>query len=120
MGVWNSIDISKNESKTIFTQDGYGSLTVNGEEIDGKNFIIKGGPNNGQKAELKYEINYKSNPIQIDLVAIKDGKEKGRMLGIAKPIDNNKFLMVLKFNGNRPQNIDNENLEQTLTLTKVE
>lgn len=88
--------------------------------MEKKYFIIRGGPDNGQKAELKYEINYKSNPIEIDLVAIKDKKERGRILGIAKPIDNNKFLMVLSFNGNRPEKIDNENLEQTLTLTKVE
>lgn len=33
VGIWNSVDISKNESKTIFTQDGYVSMTVNGEEI---------------------------------------------------------------------------------------
>ncbi len=120
VGVWNSIDISKNKSKTTFTKDGYVSMTVNGEEIDGKSFIIRGGLNDGQKAELKYEINYKLNPINIDLVAIKDEKEKGRILGIIKPMDENKFLMVLSFDGKRPEKINNENLEQTLTLTKVE
>lgn len=117
MGVWNSVDISENQSKTTFSQDEYVSMTINGEEIDGRKFIIRGGSNNGQQAELKYKVDYNENPIHIDLIAIKDNQEKGRIFGIITPIDKNKFLMQISFDGKRPQKID-ENSENTLTLTK--
>ena len=117
VGVWNSVDISKNESKTVFTNDGYVSMTVNGEQIDGKNFSIRGGPNNGQQAELKYKVDYDKNPIHIDLIGIKDNQERGRILGIITPINKNKFLMEISFDGKRPKKIDG-NSEQTVTLTK--
>lgn len=120
VGIWNSIDYSKNESKTIFSEDGYVSMTINGEKIDGKNFIIHGGPNDGQKAELKYEIFLDKNPIQIDFIAIKDNEERGRILGIMIPSNNDNFILLMNFNGKRPQKIDNENEEQILKLTREE
>ena len=43
VGFWNSVDISENQSKTIFSQDEYVTMTINGEEIDGRKFIIRGG-----------------------------------------------------------------------------
>ncbi|MBP7500440.1 MAG: hypothetical protein KA796_11350 [Chryseobacterium sp.] len=119
VGFWNSVDISENQSKTIFSQDEYVTMTINGEEIDGRKFIIRGGTNNGQKAELKYKVDYNENPIHIDLIAIKDNQERGRILGIITPINKNKFLMAISFDGKRPQKID-ENSEHTLTLTKSE
>ena len=91
VGFWNSVDISENQSKTIFSQDEYVTMTINGEEIDGRKFIIRGGSNNGQKAELKYKVYYNENPIHIDLIAIKDNQERGRILGIITPINKNKF-----------------------------
>ena len=87
VGFWNSVDISENQSKTIFSQDEYVTMTINGEEIDGRKFIIRGGTNNGQKAELKYKVDYNENPIHIDLIAIKDNQERGRILGIITPIN---------------------------------
>ena len=120
IGNWNSTDFWSNESKTIFTKDGYISLTINGEKIDGKNFIIHGGPNDGQKGEMKYEINTKTSPIQIDIIALKDNVEKGRILGIIVPVHHTKFLMLLNFNGKRPETMNDENFEQTLTLYKTD
>jgi len=119
VGIWNSSDYSKNESKTIFSKDGYVSLTINGEEIDGENFKIHGGSNNGEKAELKYEINYEKNPMQIDFIAVKDNIERGRILGIIIPYNKDKFILLMSFNGIRPEKIEQENIEQILTLIRV-
>ncbi|MCS3531597.1 hypothetical protein [Chryseobacterium sp. JUb7] len=120
IGNWNLTDFWSNESKTIFTKDGYISMTINGEKIDGKNFIIRGGPNDGEKGEMKYTINTKISPIQIDIIALKDNIEKGRILGIIIPVNHTKMLMVLSFDGKRPEAINDENFEQTLTLYKTE
>ncbi|WP_299176402.1 hypothetical protein [uncultured Chryseobacterium sp.] len=120
VGNWNSSDFWGNESKTTFSKDGYISMTINGEKVDGKNFIIRGGPYDGQKGELKYEIDTKKIPIQIDIIASKDNQEKGRILGIILPVHHTKILMLLSFDGKRPQTISDENYEQSLTLTKIE
>jgi len=120
IGNWNLTDFWSNESKTIFTKDGYISMTINGEKIDGKNFIIRGGSNDGEKGEMKYVINTKISPIQIDIIALKDNIEKGRILGIIIPVNHTKILMVLSFDGKRPEAINDENFEQTLILYKTE
>ena len=70
------IDYSGNNSDFILTSDNYVSMSINGEFIDGKNFVVRVGKNNGQKGELKYSINYEKNPIEIDFIAIKDNEEK--------------------------------------------
>lgn len=120
VGSWISSDFWSNESETIFTKDGYISLTINGEKVDGKNFVIHGGPNDGQKGELKYEIDSKKSPIEIDIIALKDNVEKGRILGIIIPVHHTKFLMLLSFDGKRPKTMNDENFEKTLTLYKIE
>ena len=50
-GNWTNIDYDKNKSDFILSEDNYVSMSVNGEFIDGKNYIIKGGKNAGQKGE---------------------------------------------------------------------
>ncbi|TRX35989.1 hypothetical protein [Flavobacterium restrictum] len=72
VGNWNMTDYWGNKSVFILSEDNYGSLSVNGEFIDGKNFTIHGGQNDGQKGEMKYVINYKKTPIELDLVTVKE------------------------------------------------
>lgn len=120
IGTWNSVDSSNNENKTIFSKDGYVTMTINGEEIDGRNFIIHGGPNDGEKAELKYAINLNTNPIQIDLIALKNNEEKGRLKGILIASDSNHFTMAMHFDGTRPENINEEEKNNIIVLTRIE
>ena len=65
VGDWNGIDIDGNKEKMIFSNDNYVSMTINGEFIDGKNYVIKRGKNNGQKGFIKYEIDNTSLPAKI-------------------------------------------------------
>jgi len=120
VGNWEMTDFWSNKSATVFTNDGYISITINGEKIDGKNFIIRGGPHDGEKGEMKYVINANKSPIQIDVIALKDNIEKGRILGIIIPVNHTKILMLLSFDGKRPKTMNDENFEQTLTLYKRE
>ena len=57
---------------------------------------------------------------KIDIIALKDNIEKGRILGIITPVNHTKILMVLSFDGKRPEAINDENFEQTLILYKTE
>jgi hypothetical protein len=93
-------------------------MSINEEFIDGKNFIIRGGKYNGQKGELKYIINYEKTPIEIDLIAVKENKEMGRILGVIKPINENEFLMILNFDGKRNSDFSENNYEQIMTVKR--
>lgn len=89
VGKWNLTDYSNNRSEFILSSDKYVSMTINGEFVDGKKFNVSGEKSDGQKGELKFSINYEKNPIEIDFIAIKDGEEKGRILGAIKPLNEN-------------------------------
>lgn len=79
VGSWTLTDYFNTKNDFILSEDNYITITINGETIDGKNFIIKGGEKNGEKGELKYSINSNKIPIEIDLIAMKDNVEKGRI-----------------------------------------
>ena len=118
IGNWIWTDYWQNQSDFILTSDNYVSMSINGEFIDGKNFIVRGGKNDGQKAELKYSINLEKKPIEIDFIAIKDDKEKGRILGAIKLINENEFLMTMSFDGKRDLNFTDKNAEKIMTLKR--
>ncbi|WP_228399661.1 hypothetical protein, partial [Chryseobacterium sp. VAUSW3] len=118
IGNWIWTDYWQNSSDFILSYDNYVSMSINGEFIDGKNFIVRGGINNGQKAELKYSINYEKNPIEIDFIAIKDNEEKGRILGAIKQINENEFLMTMSFDGKRDLNFTDENAEKIMSIKR--
>ena len=117
-GKWVLTDYWKNTSDFILSSDNYVSMSINGEFIDGQNFIIKGGTNDGQKGELKFSINYEKNPIEIDFILIKNNSEKSRILGVIKPINENEFEMTMSFDGNRDTNFSSENSENIMSAKR--
>jgi|LakMenE18May11ns_1017448.scaffolds.fasta_scaffold9735658_2 hypothetical protein len=117
-GNWEITDYLENKSDFTLSVDNYVSMSINEEFIDGKNFIIRGGKYNGQKGELKYIINYEKTPIEIDLIAVKENKEMGRILGVIKPINENEFLMILNFDGKRNSDFSENNYEQIMTVKR--
>lgn len=120
-GEWNATDFWKNNSKFIFSEDGYISMTINGQLVDGKNFIIRGGKNDGEKAEMKYDINYTKSPIELDIVALKteNGKQKeyGRMFCILKFINSNEAYIIIS-KGARDSDFNDENKERIVKLLR--
>lgn len=118
IGNWIWTDYWENKSDFILSADNYVSMSVNGEFLEGKNFIIRGGKNDGQKGELKYSIDYEKNPIEIDIIAIKDNEEKGRILGAIKILNENEFLMTISVDGKRDLNFSEENIEKISTVKR--
>lgn len=57
--------------------------------------------------------------MEIDLIAIMDNDEKGRILGTIKPINENNFLMILSFEGVRDTNFDDTNKEKIIKVKRV-
>jgi hypothetical protein len=122
IGEWIGTDSWGNESKFIFSEDNYISMTINGEFIDGKSFVIKGGKDDGKTAELKYNIDYSKSPVTIDFIAIKNENdkliEKGRILCIANFISDTEMMLLLNFIGKRETNFDDSNKENMVILRK--
>ncbi len=118
MGVWKLTDYDKNESVFILSDDEYVSLSINGEFIDGKKFIVRGGKNDGQIAELKYSIDYDKNPLEIDFIAIKDNEEKGRILGAIRIINENEFLMIWSMEGRRDIDFSIQNAKRIMNVVR--
>jgi hypothetical protein len=118
VGNWSMTDYWGNKSDFILSEDNYASMSVNGEFIDGKNFIIHGGKNDGQKGEMKYLINHEITPIELDLVVMKENKEMGRILGVIKPLNENEFLMIWSFDGKRNSDFFDNNNEQIIKVKR--
>lgn len=105
VGEWTATDFDGNVSNMIFTQDFFISMTIGTEFIDGKNFIVKGGKDDGQKRILKYELDTTSFPIKIDVIALEivNGipSEKGRLLGILEYLNETEMRFNLNFENSR-------------------
>lgn len=99
VGEWNATDFWENKSKFIFSEDGYISMTINGEFVDGKNFIVKKGKNKGKKVALKYTIDYNKTPIELEITGTSIANSKlervESVLGILKFLNNNEALLIL-------------------------
>ena len=119
VGEWNATDFWENKSKIIFSEDIYISITINGEFVDGKNFIIRGGKKDGEKAEMKYGINYTKNPIELDIIALKTEngmpKEYGRMFCLLKFTNANEAYLIIS-KGARDSDFKDENKERIVKL----
>lgn len=122
VGEWSTKDFDGNESDMVFTADHFISMNIGAEFIDGKNFTVKGGPNDGQKGLLKYEIDSTSFPIKIDVVAyeIKNGvpSEKGRLLGILEYLNETEMRFNLNFENKREIEFTESNAISTLNLKR--
>jgi len=122
VGNWLGTDASGAKNTMIFTSDNFISMTVNGELIDGKNYIVKGGKNNGQKGLLKYEIDESKTPIALDIIAyaLEKGKqiEKGRFLAILDFKSNDEIKINLSLNGVRATEFNESNAASTILLKR--
>lgn len=62
-----------------------------------------------KKQNIKYSIYFKKNPIEIEIIVLKENKEKGKILGAIKRIKKDSLLLTLSFTGKRDYNFDISN-----------
>jgi hypothetical protein len=104
IGEWIGED-NKEVGYLNFDSEGYAFFKIEGEILGGKEFIF-----DGKKGKMTYEINSKTNPIQVDLIVTKlESGEQKKLLCIAEFIDNDTMKFALSFEEKRPTEFDSYN-----------
>lgn len=120
IGSWKTADLEEGLSELKFGEENFMSLTLNGEIMDGKNYVVKGGKNDGTKGLIKYEIDENVVPVTLDIVGytLVDGMpiEVGRMLGIIEFLSSNELKINLSFSGPREKEFSGYNADSTQIL----
>ena len=107
MGEVGSLVLDKTNNAVFF---------IGNEVMGGENFVF-----HGKRGNCKYEIDYSKNPIWLDIVVYEQDKteEIVRLKGIVRFITDNKIEYRLSFDGNRFDNFDPEDKENTIVLDRV-
>ena len=114
IGEWKGTDEKGKVGSLILNESSHVILVMGNQVIGGKDFEI-----DGIKAECKYEINYKKDPIWLDIVFSKEGAESGRMKGIIRFISDTKMEYRLSFDTSRFEKFDPTDKLNTIVLDKV-
>lgn len=88
-----------------FEASGYASFEIRGQVFGGKEFVF-----HGKKASMTYQVNNKTNPINIDLIItmLETGEQK-KLLCIANFFDHDTMEFAISFEENRPTTFDPKN-----------
>lgn len=88
-----------------FDSAGYAYFEIEGRVFGGKEFTYE-----GEKGKMTYEINSKTNPIQVDLTVTKlQSGEKKKIRCIANFIDHNSMQFAISFDSKRPTHFNGHN-----------
>jgi hypothetical protein len=114
IGEWKGED----GSLTLDKQN-YVVFMIEDQVFGGESFIVE-----GQKGKCKYEIDYSKNPIWLDIVVYEvyeQAKEEeiGRFKGIVRFLSDTRMEYRLSFDGNRYDDFDPDDDEDTIILDKV-
>lgn len=95
----------------IFDDEGYATFEIGGQTMGGKEFFI-----NGTQGKMTYNINYETNPVEVDFTITKilSGESK-TVLSIAEFIDEDTMTFNMSFNDIRPTDFG----ESSITLKRV-
>ena len=112
VGKWEGVD--RTGKLGAFHFSGSGDVTI---VIDGKPL---GSPEVNGFGSLKFTIDYLKDPAPLDIIGIdQSGSERGRILMIVRFITNDKIKIRTYFNEERPENFDNESVDDTIILDRM-
>ncbi len=112
-GEWRGDD-PNNLNYIRFDEDGYITFTLNGQEIGGREF-----EKDGEMANTEYEINSKTNPMEIDIIITDlNTHEVARLLGIIEVLDENNIYFSLGSEELRPKEFIERNSSHLMRKQK--
>ncbi|MEY8760803.1 hypothetical protein [Chryseobacterium tongliaoense] len=120
-GKWSGTDSGKKGSFTFFP-DGYANVELEGMIIDGRNFIIPGGPNKGKTGHVKYTVDFSKKPFKFSLIASYNDNnnktEESKFLnGLIEFTKENEIVFFMDFENEGSTDIDPLS-PNTITLHK--
>ncbi|OHD64502.1 MAG: hypothetical protein A2176_02595 [Spirochaetes bacterium RBG_13_51_14] len=112
VGVWEGIDRTGCLGSFHFYENGRVILVIDGRSL--------GGSESNGLGTLRYSADYSKNPIELDIIGVdSDGIEHGRILMIVHFLSRDQIKIRTFFNEIRPENFDNENIDDTILLDRV-
>ncbi len=111
IGKWEGIDRTGKPGAFHFFEDGSITLVIDGKSL--------GGADSNAMGRMKYTVDYTKDPIELDIIGIDpSGVERGTILMIVKFISKDKIKIRSYFNDDRPQNFDEEAIDDTIILDR--
>jgi hypothetical protein len=112
IGKWEGIDRTGKLGAFQFFEDGNVILVIDGKPL--------GGPETDGLSRLRFTANYQKDPIELDIIAIDpSGAETGKILMIVRFVDSDKIKIRTHFNDARPDNFNEETIDDTIVLERV-
>lgn len=110
-GVWKGYDDSKTEGIFTFFPDGFVSVKLGTIIIDGRNYIIPDGPNQGKTGYLHYSADFSKTPVMLKLKAsytnAKNEPEESDFVKILIEFrKENEILLFIDLDNENPSDID--------------
>ncbi len=111
IGKWEGVDRTGKPGAFQFFEDGSVILIIDGKPL--------GGPDSGGIGQLKFTADYTKDPIELDIIGIDaTGAERGKILMIVRFVSKDKIKIRTHFNDARPQNFDEETIDDTILLDR--
>ena len=104
IGEWTGED-KGDIGKIVFQKNGFAFFEYQNQVFGGESFIME-----GKKGSMKFTVDDKKIPFNIDLtVSIEGTKTERKLLCIGKFITKNKLRFAIGFEGERPLDFNDEN-----------
>ena len=111
IGKWEGMDRTGKPGAFQFFENGSVFLIIDGKSL--------GGPDSSSIGQLKFTADYSKDPIELDIIGIDpSGAERGKILMIVKFVSGDKIKIRTYFNDARPQNFDEETIDDTIHLDR--
>ncbi len=113
IGKWEGIDRTGKPGAFQFFEDGNVILIIDGKPL--------GGPDSGGLGMLRFTVDYLKDPIELDIIGVDPaGTEQAKILMIVRFVSDDKIKIRTFFNDMRPDNFDEETIDDTIVLDRVE
>jgi hypothetical protein len=111
IGKWEGTDHTGKMGAFQFFEDGSIILIIDGKPL--------GGPDPNSLGRLSYTADFSKDPVTLDILGIDSiGGEHGKILMIVKFLNKDKIKIKTFFNDVRPENFDEETIDDTIILER--
>jgi hypothetical protein len=110
-GKWSGADRKDNIGSFTFFSDGFTYVEYNGMVIDGRDYTIPDGPNQGKKGYVKYSVDFSATPYKFKLIISYNNpnnqpEEVQFLKGLIEFTNEKEFLFFIDFENTDPKSID--------------